>query len=126
MAGVLRLKSIVDAARSHHRDSADFLYLLDEILQGTNTAERQVAVRNILGELLGLETIGAVTTHDLMLADTSELRQASQPVHFSEVIEPNRDADEATLSFDYRLRSGIATSTNALRLLKLMGVSRER
>ena len=126
MAGVMRLKSIVDAARSHRRDSADFLYLLDEILQGTNTAERQVAVRNILGELLGLETIGAVTTHDLMLADTSELRQASQPVHFSEVIEPNRDADEATLSFDYRLRSGIATSTNALRLLKLMGVSRER
>ena len=126
MAGVMRLKSIVDAARSHRRDSADFLYLLDEILQGTNTAERQVAVRNILGELLGLETIGAVTTHDLMLADTSELRQASQPVHFSEVIESNRDADEATLSFDYRLRSGIATSTNALRLLKLMGVSRER
>ncbi|MCH7717641.1 MAG: hypothetical protein IH876_16060 [Gemmatimonadetes bacterium] len=122
MAGVMRLKSIVDAARSHRRDNADFLYLLDEILQGTNTAERQVAVRNILGELLGLETIGAVTTHDLTLADTNELRQASHPVHFSEVIEPNSDADEATLSFDYKLRPGIATSTNALRLLKLMGV----
>lgn len=122
MAGVMRLKSIVDAARSHRRDNAEFLYLLDEILQGTNTAERQVAVRNILGELLGLETIGAVTTHDLTLADTSELRQASHPVHFSEVIEPNSDADEATLSFDYKLRPGIATSTNALRLLKLMGV----
>ena len=122
MAGVMRLKSIVDAARPHRRDNADFLYLLDEILQGTNTAERQVAVRSILGELLGLETIGAVTTHDLTLADTNELRQASHAVHFSEVIEPNSDADEATLSFDYKLRPGIATSTNALRLLKLMGV----
>ena len=122
MAGVMRLKSIVDAARSHRRDGADFLYLLDEILGGTNTAERQVAVRNILGELLGHETIGALTTHDLTLADTSELRQASRPVHFSEVIEPNSDADGATLSFDYKLRPGIATSTNALRLLKLMGV----
>ena len=123
MAGVMRLKTIVEAARAHTPDHADFLYLLDEILQGTNTAERQVAVRNIVGELLSLETIGAVTTHDLTLADTDELRAASRPVHFSEMVESGRMESEATLSFDYKLRPGVATSTNALRLLKIMGLA---
>ena len=119
MAGVMRLKTIVEAARAHRAGDTDFVYLLDEILQGTNTAERQIAVRNIMAELLSLDTIGAVTTHDLTLAETKELRTASRPVHFSEVVELESDA---MLTFDYKLRTGIATSTNALRLLRLMGI----
>jgi DNA mismatch repair ATPase MutS len=122
MAGVMRLKQIVEAARAHRAGDTDFVYLLDEILQGTNTAERQIAVRNIMAELLSLVTIGAVTTHDLTLAETEELRAASRPVHFSEVIDPTQLENDAMLTFDYKLRPGVATSTNALRLLRLMGI----
>ena len=122
MAGVMRLKTIVEGARAHRAGDTDFVYLLDEILQGTNTAERQIAVRNIMAELLSLDTIGAVTTHDLTLAETEELRAASRSVHFSEVVESTRLEGDAMLTFDYKLRPGIATSTNALRLLRLMGI----
>jgi DNA mismatch repair ATPase MutS len=122
MAGLVRLRSIVTAARAHSVDDGAFLYLLDEVLQGTNSAERHVAVCRIVGELISLDTLGAVTTHDLALADAEELKQACRPVHFTETIEVGGDGAAAGMSFDYRLRPGVATSTNALRLLELMGI----
>ena len=122
MAGLMRLGSIVTAARTHRVDDAAFLYLLDEVLQGTNSAERHVAVCRIVGELISLDTLGAVTTHDLALADAEELKQACRPVHFTETIEVGGDGAAAGMSFDYQLRPGVATSTNALRLLELMGI----
>lgn len=121
MAGLQRLKLVVDAARSARADSASVLYLLDEVLQGTNTAERQVAVRVILRHLLSLAAIGVVTTHDLALADEPELARACIPVHFSEGV--SAAGDTVALSFDYRLRPGLATSRNALKLLQMMGLA---
>jgi DNA mismatch repair ATPase MutS len=61
-----------------------------------------------------------VSTHDLTLADAPELSDAAQQVHFTERIEPGEGA--ASMTFDYRLRGGPATSTNALRLLESMGL----
>lgn len=116
MAELRRLASVVDAARAPDR-TRPLLYLLDEILQGTNTAERQVAARTIVSHLLAAPAIGMVTTHDLALADDDgPLAQAAVPVHFSETF-----ADGA-MTFDYRLRPGIATSTNALQLLRMVGL----
>ncbi|MBE3071349.1 MAG: hypothetical protein IMZ67_00105 [Acidobacteria bacterium] len=123
MAGLRRLKVIVDAARSADAGASSVLYLLDEVLQGTNTAERQVAVRVILRHLLSLPAIGVITTHDLSLADEADLARACTAVHFSEGVEGAGDA--LTLSFDYRLRPGLATSRNALRLLRMMGLGGE-
>ncbi|GIW08275.1 MAG: hypothetical protein KatS3mg060_3080 [Dehalococcoidia bacterium] len=96
------------------------LYLLDEILLGTNTAERQAAARRILAHLVASEAIGAISTHDLTLAAAPELRAVADCVHFSEQIEPG--ADGAVMRFDYRLRPGLATSTNALRLMEIVGL----
>jgi DNA mismatch repair ATPase MutS len=96
------------------------LYLLDEILQGTNTAERQVAARRILRHLLAHRAIGAVTTHDLALADEPDLAAASRPVHFTEHVVERDGA--AAMTFDYTLRPGLATSVNALRLMALVGL----
>ncbi len=104
MAGLVRLRSIVSAARTHRVDEGAFLYLLDELLQGTNSAERHVAVCRIVGELITLDTLGAVTTHDLALADAEELKQACRPVHFTETIEVGGDGAAAGMSFDYQLR----------------------
>ena len=67
MASLVRLQQIVTAARTATADRR-VLLLLDEVLQGTNSAERQIAVRTVVDHLLRCEAIGAVTTHDLELA----------------------------------------------------------
>ena len=85
-----------------------------------------MAVCRIVGELITLDTLGAVTTHDLELADAEELKQACRPVHFTETIDVGGDGAAAGMSFDYQVRPGVATSTNALRLLELMGIRDRR
>jgi hypothetical protein len=119
MAELQRLKAVCDAA-SEARERP-VLYLLDEILQGTNTAERQIAARRILHHLLDQHAIGAVTTHDLTLADSEDLKKRAVLVHFRESLETPEHGPP--IAFDYRLRPGIATSTNALRLMEIMGLA---
>ncbi len=96
------------------------LYLLDEILRGTNTQERQVIVGKVVAHLLGRPAIGAVSTHDLSLAEMETLAAKAQTVHFREEFEES--ATGATMRFDYRMRPGLATTTNALKLLKVIGL----
>ena len=124
MAELRRLKQIVDAARQQSTDSERvLLFLLDEILQGTNTAERQIAVRRVLAHLLHEGTIGAISTHDLQLAADPALSKASQAVHFRETIHGKPGHQEMT--FDYLLRDGLATTSNALKLLEMVGLGEE-
>jgi hypothetical protein len=120
MAALQRLALVVFSARAVPAEGPMLLYLLDEVLQGTNTAERQVAVRLVLGHLLSLRAIGVVTTHDLDLAACDELSAACEAVHFTEGVE--HVGEGARLSFDYRIRPGVATSRNALTLLRLVGL----
>jgi hypothetical protein len=117
MAELQRLKAVVDAAA----DATDrpVLYLLDEILQGTNTAERQIASRRVLGQLAERNAIGGVSSHDLTLIEGSGLEQKAVPVHFAETF--TRGPDGPSMTFDYDLRPGLATSTNALALMELLG-----
>ena len=126
MAELQRLKAVVDLADRGGDDGSVgdavgcVLYLLDEILQGTNTAERQIAARRIILRLLRSGAIGAVSTHDLGLAAAPELAEAAVAVHFREDFA--RGPEGVTMTFDYRLRPGIATSTNALKLMELIGL----
>ncbi len=121
MAGLQRLKMVLDAARMPGSGTPRTLYLLDEILQGTNSAERRIAARTVLRHLLETDAIGAVTTHDLSLADAEDLVARAVAVHFTESVDDGAEG----LSFDYRLRQGIATSTNALKLLEMAGLGRD-
>jgi len=122
MAELVRLKSVVEAARAARETGGRrALYLLDEILQGTNSAERQVAARRILEHLLEEGALGAVSTHDLALADTPSLRPAARAVHFRETLLEGADATPV-MTFDYVLRPGPATSANALALVRMMGL----
>ena len=121
MAELERLKEIVDAARAPDR-ARPLLYILDEILHGTNTAERLIAARAVLVHLVSAGAIGAVTTHDLTLAADGALANAARAVHFTEQVSAAGDG-AAGMSFDYRLRPGLATSTNALKLLALVGLT---
>ncbi len=116
MAELRRLKHVVDVAESEKGGRC--VFLLDEILQGTNSAERRVAARSVVRQLVAAGAIGAVTTHDLSLAGTPDLERIAVPVHFTETVGGGGEG----LTFDYRLRPGIAQSTNALKLLKLVGL----
>jgi hypothetical protein len=113
-AEVQRIKAVLDAAAAAKGQA---LFLLDEILLGTNTRERQIASREVLKLLLATGACGAVTTHDLSLAVL-----ADEPgthvvnVHFRDHLEDGK------MVFDYRLRQGVVDTTNALRVLRLAGV----
>lgn len=120
MAALARLKGIVDAAE-HERQDRLLLYLLDEILQGTNSIERSIAVRGVVRHLLDAGAIGALTTHDLSVASQPPLDRAARLVHFTETVD-----ERGRMTFDYRLRPGLATSRNALRLMHLIGLNPDR
>ena len=121
MAELQRLKEVVDVAEQvRSAGERTLLFLLDEILHGTNTTERQIAARRIILHLLSLGATGAVSTHDLTLADAPELSAVSQPVHFTEQFTRGRNG--LNMTFDYKLRPGIATSTNALHLMEMIGL----
>ncbi|HMF59933.1 MAG TPA: hypothetical protein VK595_06160 [Vicinamibacterales bacterium] len=119
MAALARLKGVVDAAEQP-REGRMLVYLLDEILQGTNSAERGIAVQGVARHLLAAHAIGVMTTHDLNLAGEEPLKSCARLVHFTEIVE-----GDGGMRFDYKLREGIATSRNALRLMKMIGIDLE-
>jgi hypothetical protein len=112
-AELVRLKAIVDASHAGKK----VLFLLDEILHGTNSRERTIGARAVVLDLVSRGTIGAVSTHDFALvtiADESGGRV--ETVHFSDRLEDGR------MLFDYKLRPGVVQSTNAIRLMREVGI----
>ena len=126
MAELQRLKSVVDQARELAKvPDRVVLFLLDEILQGTNSRERQIAVVQVLKHLMDSNAIGAITTHDLELADEPKLMSIATPVHFRETIRPDAEGEEQ-MTFDYKMREGVSPTTNALRLLEIVGLGEKK
>ncbi len=124
MAELNRLKQIVDTSKEVSAgDDKTMLFLLDEILQGTNSRERQVAVSRVVRKLIDSKAIGCISTHDLDLAKTEDLADACRTVHFSEQFVTEDGKEKMT--FDYRMKQGIAQSTNALKLLELVGLGED-
>ena len=124
MAELKRLKQIVDVSKeTSSNDEKTMLFLLDEILQGTNSQERQVAVSRVVRKLIDSKAVGCISTHDLDLAETDELADACRTVHFSEQFVTEDGKEKMT--FDYRMKQGIAKTTNALKLLELVGLGED-
>ena len=120
MAELRRIKLVVDLAQQAEGEGRTLLYLLDEILHGTNSDERRVAVRQIMHFLLGHRAIGAITTHDVALVEEPAIAQHARLVHFREQF--SRGPDGPVMRFDYLLRPGPATSRNALALMEILGL----
>jgi hypothetical protein len=119
-AELKRLKAVVDAA-DVAPESEPVLFLLDEILHGTNSRERHLGARGIVRHLSKKHACGAVSTHDLALAALEqELAGRVRNVHLREQVELV-DGKE-TMTFDYVLREGVVTSSNALRLMRIVGL----
>jgi DNA mismatch repair ATPase MutS len=113
-AEVQRIKLLLDEAKAADGRA---LFLLDEILLGTNARERQVAAREILRLFLESGAIGMVATHDFTLSSMEGDRGLRvRNVHFEDQIVDGR------MSFDYRLREGVVEQTNALRVLHAAGI----
>jgi hypothetical protein len=110
-AEIKRLRQVVDLS------SQPTLFLLDEVLQGTNSHDRRVGTEGVLRTLIRNGAIGLVTTHDLALTSLEQVfPDRVSNVHFQERFEDDR------LSFDYCLRSGVVTTSNGLELMKSIGL----
>lgn len=112
-AVISRLKGIVERTGGN----TPLLFLIDEILPGTNSHDRRVGAEAIIRQLLHRGAVGLVTTHDLALTNiVEELGHVAMNVHFEDRLEDGR------MTFDYRLRSGVVRRSNALELMRLIGL----
>jgi hypothetical protein len=108
LAEILRIRQIVGLIG---QDGA-VLFLLDELLSGTNSHDRLIGASGIVRGLLAGNSIGLLTTHDLALTQI----ESGQNVHFEDSIQ------DGELEFDYKLRPGIVTHGNALALMRAVGL----
>jgi DNA mismatch repair ATPase MutS len=112
-AEITRLRKLFDFT------SADppLLFLLDELLQGTNSNDRRIGAEGIVRALLNRGAIGLVTTHDLALVDIGDaLNGHLYNVHFQE------DFENGKMHFDYKLQEGVVTKSNGLALMRSIGL----
>jgi DNA mismatch repair ATPase MutS len=112
---ILRIRAIADTARG----PAPLLFLLDEILHGTNSHDRRIGAEGIVRALVALGGIGLVTTHDLALAELPELPAllgSAVNMHFEDRLEDGK------MIFDYRMRPGVVAHSNALTLMRAIGL----
>lgn len=107
-AEIQRLRQIVDLTR----ESRPVLFLVDEILSGTNSHDRLIGAEAVLRDLVNRNAVGLATTHDLALTRIS----GAVNKHFEDEIE------DGELHFDYQLRPGVVERSNALDLMRSIGL----
>lgn len=113
-AEISRLQVIITLARERN---GRVLFLVDELLAGTNSRDREVGGAAILQGLVSHGSIGLATTHDLALASVADaLGARARNVHFQDVLEGER------VVFDYKLRDGVVQRSNALALMRAVGL----
>ena len=113
-AEITRLRKLFDLAGD---GGPSLLFLLDELLQGTNSNDRRIGAESIVHALLHRGAIGMVSTHDLALADIGgSLNGQLCNVHFQEEFE------DGQMHFDYKLREGVVTKSNGLALMRSIGL----
>jgi hypothetical protein len=112
-AEITRLRQIYDLA--DHNPA--LLFLLDELLQGTNSKDRRMGAEGMIRAFLERDAIGLISTHDLALTDIGGLEEGSlQNVHFQDELENGR------MRFDFKLRDGVVTKSNGLELMRSIGL----
>jgi MutS domain V len=112
-AEILRLRQVMELAKGE----VPVLFLLDEILHGTNSHDRRIGAEAVVRGLVERGAIGLVTTHDLALSKLEEtLSGRARNVHFEDHIEDGK------IRFDYLMRDGIVKKSNALELMRGIGL----
>lgn len=112
LAEVERLKRILDLA-----SEGPTLFLIDEMLSGTNSSDRRLVAASVVTELIRRGAIGALSTHDLALTEIAENKALhGRNIHFSSINEAE------PLNFDYQWREGKVTGSNAAAIARLAGI----
>jgi MutS domain V len=113
-AEITRLKIIDEMSRG----PVPVLFLLDELLSGTNSHDRRIGTESFVRSLLSRGAIGLITTHDLALAEIAEsLNGHAANFHFADRLEDGK------LHFDYKLTPGVVQTANALELMRSIGLN---
>ena len=113
-AELKRLKMIIDRLESGEK----LFIILDEILKGTNSVDKQKGSLALIQQLIRLQTCGIIATHDLLLGNLiDEFPEYIKNYHF------DADINGDELSFSYRLKEGIAQNMNACFLMQKMGIT---
>jgi hypothetical protein len=108
-----RLKAVVDLTNG----SRTVLFLLDEILHGTNSHDRRRGAEAVIRSLVSRGALGIVTTHDLALTRIADsMPNLAVNKHFEDTIV------DGTMLFDYRLRDGVVERSNAIELMRMLGL----
>lgn len=113
-AELLRLQRIINALKT----GTPYFIILDEILKGTNSKDKEQGSKALVKQLIGLKTAGIIATHDLQLADLSKSFPENVKTACFEV-----EIENDQLVFDYKLRDGVSQNLNATFLMKKMGIS---
>jgi hypothetical protein len=114
LAEITRIRNISELARNGRA----VLFLLDELLSGTNSHDRRIGAAAIVKGLVDRGAIGLVTTHDLALAELeADLGHRAANVHFDDHML------DGHMEFDYKLRPGVVTHSNALELMRAVGLA---
>jgi DNA mismatch repair ATPase MutS len=112
-AEITRIRELADLARG----PVPLLFLLDELFHGTNSHDRLVGASGVLRSLVDRGAIGLITTHDLSLtAIVDTLGSRAGNVHFEDSF------DGRDMRFDYRVKPGPVTKSNALALMRAVGL----
>ncbi len=111
-AEIKRLRALMDLAA---RPPA-LLFLLDELLAGTNSRDRRAGAEAVLRAFLARGAVGLVTTHDLALSEIASVLESAHNSHFEDEVRGDQ------VIFDYRLRPGVVTHSNALALMRAVGL----
>lgn len=110
---ILRIRRVFECAGCEW----PLLFLFDELLEGTNSKDRRIGAEGLLGALLAEHAIGIVSTHDLALTEiTQRLGATVRNMHFQDYVE------NGEMRFDYKLREGVVAHSNALELMRLIGL----
>ncbi|MBD3869123.1 MAG: DNA mismatch repair protein MutS [Acidobacteria bacterium] len=112
-AEITRLRQIMERTGGE----LPVLFLIDEILAGTNSHDRAIGAAGLIRGLLDRSAAGLVTTHDLALAKLADdLGDLAANVHFEDHL------SDGMMEFDYRLRPGVVRKSNALELMRSIGL----
>ncbi|WP_353722378.1 DNA mismatch repair protein MutS [Dyadobacter sp. 676] len=114
-AELKRLRKLLEL--TDEQAGAPVFYLLDEILKGTNSADRHRGAEALIRQLHTKEASGMVSTHDLELGEWGATENYIHNFHF------RSDVENGQLHFDYRLHEGICRSFNASELMRMMGIA---
>jgi DNA mismatch repair ATPase MutS len=112
-AEITRLRQLLELGKG----SLPLLFLLDEVLQGTNSKDRRIGAEGVIQAFLEQGGMGLISTHDLALSEIDANGHRLRNMHFQDELQGTR------MTFDFKLRDGVVTKSNGVELMRAIGLN---